>query len=95
MEGYHQRHAVLVQQRNNALGVGCAARHEQCQHTLVLDERAGVVLRQLGVELFVERDEFDLLPVHAAAGVTSSRYSDAPSIDSLTVAAADPVMPTV
>lgn len=67
--GPHQRHAVLVQQRNDALGVGRAARHEQCQHALVLDERAGVVLRQLGVELVVERDEFDLLPVHAAAGV--------------------------
>ena len=34
-------------------------------------------------------------PFTPPRALTWSRYSDAPSIDSLTVAAADPVMPTV
>ena len=48
---------------------GRAARHEQAYHAFFLDQRLGVLLCELGVELVVQRDHFDLLTPHAAFGI--------------------------
>jgi hypothetical protein len=67
--GRDQRHAVLVQDRNDRLGVRCAPAQEQGQHVLLLHQLARVLGRQRGVELVVQRHQLDLLPVDAAPGI--------------------------
>ena len=65
----HQRHAMLVQQRDDGFGVGGAPVQEQRQHVVFFDQLARVFGSELGVELVVQRDELDLLAVDAALGV--------------------------
>ncbi len=67
--GGHEGHIELVEQGDDGFRVRRAAREEHREHVLLLDELARVDERLGRVELVVERDEFDLLPVHAAPGV--------------------------
>ena len=67
--GPHQRHAVLLEQRHDALRVRRAACHEQADHALFFNQRLGVLQRELGVELVVQRNHLDLLAAYATLGI--------------------------
>jgi hypothetical protein len=55
--------------RKHGLGVRGAACQEQRQHLFFLNQLERVFAGQLGIELVVQRDQLDLLPVDAAFGI--------------------------
>ena len=64
-----QRHAVLLQQRDHGFCVRGAAGQKHCEHVLLFNQLAGVFTGEFGVELVVQRDEFNFLSVHATLRV--------------------------
>ena len=67
--GANQRHVVLLEQRQDALGMRCATGHEQGQYFALFNQGFGVFLGELGVKLVVEGDDLNFLAVHAAFGI--------------------------
>ena len=60
---------MFVQHRKHGLGMGRAPGEEHGRHIPALDQLARVFGSDLGVELVVQRDQFDFLAVHATACV--------------------------
>ncbi|MPN38269.1 hypothetical protein SDC9_185793 [bioreactor metagenome] len=65
----HQCDPVFGQMRQDGLSVRRGTAHEQGHHVVLFDQAQRVLARQLGIELVVQRDQLDLLAVHAALGV--------------------------
>ena len=65
----NQGHAMLLQNRNDALGMRCSAAHEQGDHAAHFYQFACVGGSQLGVELVVQRQDFNLFAMHATLGI--------------------------
>jgi len=61
-----QWYAVFFKMRKDGLAVRRAAGEEQRHHILFFDQLARVLARQFGIEVVVERDQFNLLSVDAA-----------------------------
>lgn len=60
---------MLLQQRQNRLGLGRAPGQKQGQDMLLLDQIPGIFNRQLRVRLVIERAQFNLLPMNPAFGI--------------------------
>ena len=65
----HQRQPGLGQHRQDGLGVRRAAGQEQADHPWVVGQCLGVFGGDFGVELVVQRHQFNLLSIHPALGI--------------------------
>ena len=67
--GRDQGNAVFGQQWQDRLGMRCGPAHEQRDHVVCFDQALSVFTGELGFELVVKRDQFDLFTVDSALGV--------------------------